>query len=104
MLFYQRKKFLVFTSELLRFSFMTGPYSLNPKMPIIDIFRKGLQDALGLNGIDSEKYFRNSTGLAIISKSHSGATAHLTTAKGDILNWISYDRITFPTVQLAMDF
>lgn len=102
--FYQRKKFLIFSNELTRFVFAVGPYTVNVKKPIFNLFKEGLGVALKAYGLDTEAYFSHLDTLVINSKPHPGATAHLNTAKGDYLYSMAYQgNVTNPAV-VAVDF
>ena len=102
--FYQRKRFLIFSNELTRFIFAVGPYTINKKQPLFELFKEGLEAALTFHGIDSNAYLQHLVGLAMNPVAHPGSTAHLNTAKGDYLYWLAYDGNTAKPEEVPRDF
>jgi len=102
--FYQRKKFLIFTNELSRFTFAIGPYTVNNKIDFMNLFKSQLKTSLGLFQLDAEVYLSQCPATGVIAKSHPGATAHLNTVKGDFLYSLAYDGNIFPPENVALEF
>jgi hypothetical protein len=102
--FYQRKKFLIFTNELTRFTFAIGPYTVNNKLDFMDLFKSQLKISLSLFQLDSELYLSRCSTTGLIAKSHPGATAHLNVTKGDFLYSLAYGGNILSTEDVALEF
>ncbi|MHA7130927.1 DUF6933 domain-containing protein [Algoriphagus namhaensis] len=102
--FYQRKKFLMFTNELTRFVFAVGPFAVNAKKPLFQVFSEGLVEAMECHGMDPSSYLAHVDGFRVNTIPHRGATGHLNRTKDDYLYWLAAEGNPLDPKRVAYDF
>jgi hypothetical protein len=102
--FYQRKKFLIFTNELTRFTFAIGPYAVDNKIDFMTLFKDQLKKSLLLFELNYELYLSHCLDTGLIAKSHPGATAHLNRTKSDFLYSLTFDGNILKPEKAALEF